>query len=250
MAAIDKTYVTAEQWVLGQQFINETYEQQLTQIKFPINLYEQSSGVLWNTSFIQDLWLKKFCPLDFIQERLREQYGDGLDVLSNIVNFSSFGIAICSIQTPTYTVDLCEPDGEHTVSVFDDADEILVYGTTLFLKVLHDSVDTLCGFPKLKDVTIIFDYFGTLLTYKNGKFFNDDREVGLGYLYNELFVLPKINYSFDSFDILKYNKYKIIFSDDNEICSLADYEDCNFDIQKGIKYGRFAIPQYITKMLK
>lgn len=251
MSAIDKTYVTPEQWLLGEKFHKETLNQQIEQIKNPIWLYEQDSGVLWNTSFIQDLWLKKFCPLDFIQDQLKYQYGDGLDILSTIVDFSSYGIAICSIQTPAYTVDLCEPDSETTVSVFGNEDEILIYGTTLMLKVLHESIDVIRGYPRLNNIKILFVYFGAMLTYENGKIWTSDNcEVGLGYLDKELFVLPKINYSFDSSDILQYNKYKIFFSDDDSICSLGDYIDTDFDLQIGLKVGRFDIPQYITKILR
>lgn len=32
---------------------------------------------VWNTSTELDVWLIRNCPLDFIQERLREQYGRG-----------------------------------------------------------------------------------------------------------------------------------------------------------------------------
>ncbi len=251
MSAIDKTYVTPEQWLLGEKFHKETLNQQVEQIKNPIWLYEQDSDVLWNTSFIQDLWLKKFCPLDFVQERLNVQYGDRLDVLSKIVDFSSYGIAICSIQTPTYTVDLCEPNDETTVNVFDDEDEILIYGTTLMLKVLHESIDRLRGYYQTNDVKILFVYFGAMLTYENGKITaSNDETVEIGYLDKELFVLPKINYSFDSSNILQYNKYKIFFSDDDSICSLGDYTDTDFDLQIGLKVGRFHIPEYIKKQIK
>ena len=47
------------------------------------NLPENGELVLWNTPSYMDKWLIKNCPIDFIQKRLKEQYGDDYDDIKN-----------------------------------------------------------------------------------------------------------------------------------------------------------------------
>lgn len=47
------------------------------------NLPENGELVLWNTPCYMDKWLIRNCPIDFIQNRLKEQYGDDYDDIKN-----------------------------------------------------------------------------------------------------------------------------------------------------------------------
>lgn len=47
------------------------------------NLPENAELVLWNTPSYMDKWLIRNCPIDFIQKRLKEQYGDDYDDIKN-----------------------------------------------------------------------------------------------------------------------------------------------------------------------
>lgn len=102
MAAIDKTYVSdwntfkeIRDWAKDQSFtlkngekinlINYFYYPNLTEEEF--NQYKSEYEkehpdweyeiVLWNTPTYVDIWLIRNCPFEFIQDRLKEQYGGG-----------------------------------------------------------------------------------------------------------------------------------------------------------------------------
>lgn len=102
MAAIDKTYISdwnqfdmVRNWAIKQQFTlkngkivklkNYLYYPDLTEEEwfeheaiwnqnYPESTYDV---VLWNTPTYVDIWLIRNCPFDFIQDRLKEQYGGG-----------------------------------------------------------------------------------------------------------------------------------------------------------------------------
>lgn len=102
MAAIDKTYVSdwntfkeIRDWAKNQSFtlkngekinlINYFYYPDLTEEEFNQykSEYEKENPkceyeiVLWNTPTYVDIWLIRNCPFEFIQDRLKEQYGGG-----------------------------------------------------------------------------------------------------------------------------------------------------------------------------
>lgn len=99
MAAIDKTYIKTynqykEVWdwckdivvtldfnkkisFKPSDFLNELTEDDFN------NLPENRELVLWNTPSYMDKWLIRNCPIDFIQKRLKEQYGDDYDDIKN-----------------------------------------------------------------------------------------------------------------------------------------------------------------------
>ena len=58
-------------------FINEYTKDDFNQLP------ENGELVLWNTPQYMDEWLIKNCPIDFIQNRLKEQYGDDYDDIKN-----------------------------------------------------------------------------------------------------------------------------------------------------------------------
>ena len=85
MAAIDKTYVTIEEYCeaiawaksVGQVTLENGYT--FSPSSFIISSIEDLEGdrdtyILWNTPMWFDCWLWKNCPLKFVRKRLHEQY--------------------------------------------------------------------------------------------------------------------------------------------------------------------------------
>ena len=90
MAGIDKTWVTGEQYKLVRRWAYEYGEFTIPYINFKekvsnyINEYDEipEKAMLWNTPGYFDVFLRHNCPFDFIQKKLKEQYGDSYDSLS------------------------------------------------------------------------------------------------------------------------------------------------------------------------
>ena len=90
MAGLDKTWVTGEQYKLVRRWAYEYGEFTIPYINFKekvsnyINEYDEipEKAMLWNTPGYFDVFLRHNCPFDFIQKRLKEQYGDSYDNLS------------------------------------------------------------------------------------------------------------------------------------------------------------------------
>ena len=102
MAGIDKTYITSYDdykkvidWCKGKSFklsngqviypSNFIYYPDITKEEWDENekMFKQEypdgqyDKILWNTPIYFDIWLIRNCPFDFIQNRLKEQYGGG-----------------------------------------------------------------------------------------------------------------------------------------------------------------------------
>lgn len=88
MAAIDKTYTSSwedyqllVEWCKGKSFTLKNGDV----IKPSNYIYEweresfdgERELPIWNTPTYLDIWLIRNCPLEFIQDRLKEQYGGG-----------------------------------------------------------------------------------------------------------------------------------------------------------------------------
>lgn len=72
MAAIDKTYYKSKsQYDKALAWANEHW---LKDIVYDYKEWKWER-VLWNTSEQLDKYIHKYCPIDFIQDRLKEQYG-------------------------------------------------------------------------------------------------------------------------------------------------------------------------------
>ena len=90
MAGMDKTWVTGEQYKLVRRWAYEYGEFTIPYINYKekvsnyINEYDEipEKAMLWNTPGYFDVFLRHNCPFDFIQKRLKEQYGDSYDNLS------------------------------------------------------------------------------------------------------------------------------------------------------------------------
>lgn len=101
MAAIDKTYLnTREQYeqvaewckdklvwdnpkIYASEFINEYTEEDWKWLEEEKKNGKDHSIILWNTPTYFDVWLIRNCPIDFIQDRLKEQYDSEYDEIKN-----------------------------------------------------------------------------------------------------------------------------------------------------------------------
>lgn len=260
MAAIDKTYVNESEWNLAKKFHQETLDQQIKELPTSISLYydEFPGGdecVLWNTSRIQDIWLWKNCQLDFIKERLKFQYGEGyFNELSNLITFEQNYVSLVEIDSEPYYFPLFYQVNDTEVEMFEPSDEILIYGSTNWLEVL-DYIKNFT-FSTKRDIEFSICYYGAILTYKNGDWFdeNDNQlKSNISWFDSELHF-PKINHSLDSNDVLKVpNKHFIFIADESGIHPITDYKNLPDDlsiIQKWINSGRFGIPRYIHSIIK
>lgn len=86
MAAIDKTYLKWEDYLILKEWCENTEFTYDNEVKgSPMDFlylfkepYEGEAPV-WNTPTAFDKWLYHNCPLEFIQNRLKEQYGNNPD---------------------------------------------------------------------------------------------------------------------------------------------------------------------------
>jgi len=84
MAAIDKTYVTYEQFLRAYSWWKLNKRRMKKELGRVINIYYlheclkgfEGEVTLWNTGIKDDQFLLKYCPLDFVQETLKYQYGE------------------------------------------------------------------------------------------------------------------------------------------------------------------------------
>ena len=256
MASIDKTYVNLEQYLQVRQFWIDTREQQLKElghlqwlysfdqfknVKFEdidesflltntddINIFKNLKDgddfPVWNTSSVFDLWLAKNCKLDFIQDRLKIQYGknwighkfiDKVDFsLPPVIMHISHNDSNIYFFKPTKNKDEVET-----------LDKMLVYGTTDFFKLYHNAKEQIQGYVyNLENLKILFEYYGVLIEFKNNKFYHDKKIIDIGYVSNfDNWKLPKIKYSFNKNDVKKYHNEEIYFSTDTDIFPLTDY---------------------------
>ena len=94
MAAIDKTYLklwsqykSLRDWCISIGEVTDDYGNKFSPINWlgeytyekwmEYSKNETAEVVVWNTPKYLDIYLIRYCPLDFIQDRLKEQYGEG-----------------------------------------------------------------------------------------------------------------------------------------------------------------------------
>lgn len=87
MASIDKTYLIWEDYLILKAWCkNTTLIYDNGEIGSPLDFlveYEEpyeGENPVWNTPVAFDRWLYENCPLSFIQDRLKQQYGDPCNV--------------------------------------------------------------------------------------------------------------------------------------------------------------------------
>lgn len=73
MAAVDKIYGTKCDWFRLKKFLESKYPELL---KYLYPLSDTDGAAIFNGSYEADIWLKKNCPLHFIQTQLKDIYSD------------------------------------------------------------------------------------------------------------------------------------------------------------------------------
>ncbi len=271
MAGIDKTYVNYKQWLEARKFANETREEQIKALGGAIGFYYDSDDasrmgddfVLWNTSGLQDAWLYQNCKLSFIQNRLASQYGfsdneSKIPELFKLMDFTNPGAYLIQVSSDKINMDLFYTENDDML-VFDETCAIVIYGTTLFLKIINEIKEFLYfrGDKKL-NYDLAIQYYGLDLIYKSSEddWFlrnaeNCDKKLS-PFSFTKL-NLPKINYSFDSSDIFKVVPEAVYFSNETETYHLTDFKEYEKFIdkkKKKVHLNRFNIPDYITDFIK
>lgn len=262
MAGIDKTYVNKSQWLQAKEFADITKNQQIKELGSSIPFYYDNADeigddtVLWNTSVIQDIWLRKNCRLDFIQNRLDAQYGgsfnkgSSLDILAELCTFEHVGLEIRSIESPSGNIYFWYNEGDDTW-LLEETDTILVYGTTYIYELLDKIMVSIRGYDNFSG-TVTFDFYGAGLKYVDGKIFTESGlMIDLGYINEKAIKLPKLKHSFNSRDVKRFRPEMIYFSHTSDVVCLHEYKNIDsLNIPKAIKAGRFDIPTYILKFIK
>lgn len=259
MAAIDKTYVNREQWDRAMIFLEETRIKQIADLGSSIEPYYteypdgQSEVALWNTSKIQDIWLKRNCQLDFVQERLKVQYGTDakLDWWAEKCIFDIPGLYFVEIKTHKDCVYFFDTDlGSDTISIYDETDDILVYGTTRILELIDSAIERFAWDTGNFDGEMTLLYYGCELKFKDGSWTSDGEVVKPWPIMMSEPVLPRIRINPPLSDVRK--PQTVYISNDEEgihpITDYVKYPNDPEDIRKCIKH-RYAVPSYICRFL-
>ncbi|MFW6247244.1 MAG: hypothetical protein ACOC22_03685 [bacterium] len=283
MAAIDKTYVSYDQYLQVVKFFTPEMKAKQKQdlgYYFGHAKYNKSDfkdieeRVLWNTSTLVDLWLAQNCKLDFIQERLKQQYGDGFWMGWRELDFSKKGFIISIRHNKSYVSPFKNVD-EEFIDVYN---KFLVYGTTYFHKFLFTATALIRGesynvlIKDSFDFVVEYELFG--LHFKavsnifGTKYYvveesenqTTDVEVGYGYFpiptillkrekddFLKFFIDYKIKHSYSTNEYKKYEPEQIIMSGTDECFSVDMYKDFSYDY-----FGRYFmfLPKYIESNLK
>jgi len=75
MAGIDKIYGTQRQYLELEKWLNENNKKAIDEL-YPKDGYDKNYRPISNFSSVTDKWLKENCPIEFVQKRLKEQYGE------------------------------------------------------------------------------------------------------------------------------------------------------------------------------
>ncbi len=300
MAGLDKTYVNKEQYKQLRKFWIETRAEQTRlfgcpqylfpfyafgDVEFPEGITDEllSSGKdindfpdetttkcpLWNTGSDFDAWLSKICPLDFIQNRLKEQYGDNWFAFkyADKLDFSSKPFLV-SIH---YTDNNFNPGTDSLIYFFRDKgddikekgdifvhDKIIFYGTTFLFHVIdlaYRSITQMGYLFNRPGLIVEFDYFGIAVTCKNGTCYlgETDEVLNLNIMYDSVFHKPEIKHSYDLKESDGYRDEEIFISSENECWDLTQIK-----LNEGkkpersflLKRSMLFIPDYMQQLIK
>jgi hypothetical protein len=272
MACADKTYVNAEQYLIVKEWWIKTRKKQIRELGHVIHLYplsniesdiqqkdmvpefltlnqeleyykDKDDFTLWNTSTKEDIWLALNCKLDFIQNRLIEQYGDDWFIfkLSDKIDFEKY-IRIWVINDNKSSFYSFKNEDKNIVYL----DKIVVYGTTKLFETL-DEIKKILYWKTNKSIVIEFEYYGLICSYKKGKIYSYDQEINIGYFNENDIKLPKLKYSFNHKDVNKYSDDQIYISTSKEFYPITDFINYN---KKDIKQYLIDIPDTIKTFIK
>lgn len=292
MARIDKTYCNKKQYLDVIRFWLNTKDEQISIFGSPIWMYifnhsannseivtsdideeyinnclgyfdsddkQYSDYCVWNTSSMFDLWLSVRCELDFVQDRLHEQYPD------DWLGFNQYFKDNVDFTEKCRIYEILKDDDDDKCNLYfyknteeegviETIDEILAYGDTNILKVIHTAKRQLNGFTTGENYTIHYSIFGVIIQMENliekVKDENDiEYVISTGYMpiSSDLWDLPSVKLSFDLNDFDNYDKEDIYISMENNVYPLTDYK--NYET---LNKNRFVLqlPVYISEYIK
>lgn len=214
MAGIDKTYCNYEQYKQVKQFFTkEMKAKQKQDLGFYFGYAQWNKKdfgdkelSVWNTPSLVDLWLAHNCKLDFVQERLKEQYSDNWIGWKEL-NFSEKGFLISAEYKESYIAPFKKD--EQYITIFD---EVLVYGTTFAHKFLNNCMAIIRSehynntFKDSFTFKVEFELFGlhfkALSSLDNTIYYVGEEEVTMPYL-------PSSSFEKDDFNKFIKRKSKI-----------------------------------------
>jgi hypothetical protein len=285
MACMDKTYVNKEQYILARQFWMDTREKQLEELGalqwlYPFGAfknhdddytndlpsdellatnkdiieyfpYETTETVLWNTGTIFDIWLIKNCKLDFIQDRLKTQYGENFFAFKYVDEMdTSKGKYLLRIEEKENTLYFFKENGGEMISTID---KLVFFGSTYILELIDVAFKSINGIGYKKDrvdLTVTFVLFGLVIQCKNGLFYYLGDEIepieDIGWIRKGDFDPIKIKHSYDINDVDDYEDEEIFISKDKECFGVMDFKDYSKD-----RIGRYVhmLPDYLSDLI-
>ena len=278
MAGIDKTYLNKQEYIQLRKFWVETREQQKKELGYAVWMYpftyfgdldttdditqemlDSNIDVdnfgdevcpVWSTSSSFDLWLAKNCPLDFIKERLFEQYDSDFIGFKHDFKFSEKPCLISITENGnsiyffrTSGDDL--KDGEINIH-----EKILFYGTTRILKIINQALNCISGFRFGNvNLKIEFEYFGVPFIYENGNIIHGKTLEPVDYRFDDdCFFIPKIKHSYKISDAKKYKLEEIFISSEDKCFDIAQFKEVDKKYLK--RYIKLSTPDYINKLIK
>lgn len=289
MATTDKTYANQQQYQIAVQFLKTNKERMLQELGEEIKPYSdenyrvewgsnpEKTFPLWNTSFIKDVWLYKNCDLQFVQNRLKEQYGENCEKLS-------FFAKICDFSLPFVHLDrIYNYDDDISISfsfekngleyIFDENDEVVSFGDAYILEVLNFAVQSLTNRKPSsnlsKNIVVEFNYYGAIMKFESGVFYYYDLDgvyeweeiEGFGDILTTLepyLKVPKVEITLDTNKLQNYDPEKIFFSDSYKeggfVKSWSEYrsyeENSKEDLCWLIKKGYFHKSEHLLKFFR
>jgi hypothetical protein len=279
MASIDKIYCHKIDYLEFCKFWIKTKEQQLMEMGELLGLHpfytekdwtqfdykklkklgnsyfpdDYTNMPLMNNSVIWDLWLKKNCDIEFVTQRIDEQYSESyLIEHAKDLDFT---------QRP-FIVSIAKDDSDLLLYFFrtrgEDLNEgeiyshdrIIFYGTTFLLKIIDKAIDAFNGKINGSALRIIVDFYGVTIKFEHGKHYRliGEDEIEIDNLFDlSLSYFPEIKHSYSIKESADYEPEEIFVSDENDAFDIAQYKD--FNISYLPRYIKL-LPDYINKHIK
>lgn len=288
MATIDKTYANQQQYQNAALFLIANKEKMSQELGEEIKQYSDESYrvewesnpektfPLWNTSFIKDVWLYKNCDLEFVRNRLKEQYGESCERLSLFARICDFSLPFVHFNyIRSYDDDISisfsfEKDGEDFI--LDETDEIISIGDAYILEVLNFAVQSLTNKKPfsylLKSVIVEFNYYGADMKCEYGRFYYycdlDGEWKEIKDFWETVVTLeshlkvPKVEITLDTNKLQNYDPEKVFFSDSYKeggfVRSWSEYlsykQSSKYSLVELIKKGYFHKSEHLLNFFR
>lgn len=181
----------------------------------------------WKTKELMDIWLYHKSNNPDVRNNIQTQYTK---------KWIGFQLNPITFIQPTL---LCIYTKNGNIVL--NSNKLLVYGTTLFLKVFHEILEQ-------NSNKILISLFGEELEINNNHIIYNNKKYENTILdITNILQYPQIKYSFNLLDINEYDNDEIFISSDTEIIKLTDIQ---LGDKKNIQKYISLLPKYITKYIK